>query len=370
MNQTPDLLYKIALNKVPQVGAVIARNLISHCGGAEGVFRARKSRLLGIPGVGETLAKRILDPDILRKAEIEMQLLLKHDIQVHFYLDEEYPDRLRPHMQSPILLYGKGRYDLNAARMISFVGTRTPTEYGKSRCAELIEGLAPLRPVIVSGLAYGIDICAHRTAVRCGIPTLGIMGSGFRTIYPAAHRQTAQKMLQHGGLITEFDFHTGPDKENFPARNRIVATMVDAVVVIESARSGGSMITAEFANNCNKDVFALPGRASDKFSQGCNYLIKMHKAHLVETAEDVAELLCWEDAQSTEKENGIQRRLFAELSDDERLVVELLQSAKDVDIDTLAYQSKLSMSQLSTVLLSLEFKGVIRSLPGKRYLIM
>ena len=362
-----DWLYKIALSKRPGVGGVIARNLVSYCGGVEHVFRYKKYKLLKVPGIGEQLAANICAPAVLQDAEKELRAVVRDSITCIFYLDDAYPERLRHYPQSPVILYSRGNMNLNPERAVAIVGTRKPTSYGRGKCEQLVDELASYRPLILSGLAYGIDITAHRAALRNHLPTVGVMGSGFGYIYPRGHATVAQHMMTDGGLITEFGYDTDPDRENFPARNRIVAGLADAVVVVESARSGGSMITATFADAYHKDVFALPGRAGDMSSEGCNFLIKSHKAHLIECGLDLAELMRWE---TTRPEKAVQRQLFADLSEEEQLVVELIGPGVEKHIDLLANQSKLQLSELSSVLLSLEFKGVVKALPGKRYLIV
>lgn len=362
-----DWLYKIALSKIPGVGGVIARNLVSYCGGPAEVFKTKKQKLLKVPGVGEQLAANTTDPEVLRNAERELEAVEHDGIRCIFYLDEAFPERLRHLPQSPVVLYAQGQMDLNPEHSVAIVGTRKPTSYGKAKCEQIVEELVPFRPLIISGLAYGVDITAHRAALRNALPTIGVMGSGFSYIYPHAHISVARQMMNDGGLLTELGYETGPDRENFPARNRIVAGLADAIIVIESARSGGSMITTAFADAYHKDIFALPGRAGDVASEGCNYLIKTHKAHLIENGQDLAELLRWA---SPRHEHGIQRRLFADLTEQEQLIVELIGRDEDKHIDYLATESKMQLSELASVLLSLEFKGITRALPGKRYLIV
>lgn len=364
MNPRDDLLYKIALKLTPQVGAVTARNLISYCGSAEAVFSEKKHRLKKIPGVGETVIRNLNLDVALARAEEEMRYIREKDIQTHFYLDQTYPQRLTHMPSSPILLYTRGQIDLNATRIVAIVGTRSPTDYGKLMCRRIVEDLIPWNATVVSGLAYGIDIEAHRSAVEAGLSTIGVMGNGLGYVYPAVHRRTVGDMLENGGLLTEFEYLTKPEKDNFPARNRIVAALVDAVIVIESGRSGGSMITAEFANSYHRDVLALPGRVGDKMSEGCNALIKSHKAHIVESGEDIARLLGWQEEHNEPK----QRTLFIELSDSEQIVVDVLDSAEASHIDALARQANLAHGKLSSVLLSLECKGVVKALPGKRFI--
>jgi DNA processing protein len=362
-----DWLYKIALSKIPGVGGVTARNLVSYCGGVEQVFRLKKHKLLKVPGVGAQLANNIADPAVLRDAEQELSAVIRDKIRCIFYLDDAFPQRLKHYVQSPIILYTRGKLNLNPERAVAIVGTRKPTAYGKTKCEQLINELADYHPLILSGLAYGVDITAHRAALQNGLATIGVLGSGFGYIYPRGHVNIAQHMMENGGLITEFGYETDPDRENFPARNRIVAGLADAIVVIESAKSGGSMITAAFADAFHKDVFALPGRAGDASSEGCNFLIKSHKAHLVECGRDIAELMRWESAKP---ERPVQRQLFTDLTDQEQLLVELINPGGEMHIDLLANQCGLQLSELSSVLLSLEFKGVVKALPGKRYLVV
>ena len=362
-----DVLYKVAMTMIPKVGAVTARNLISYCGGLEAVFQARKKELCAVPGVGEVLASQILRSNALRLAEREIGFLEKTGIRPIFYLDKEYPDRLRPYTDSPLLLYYKGTQDLNALRMVAIIGTRKPSPYGVHICEELVEELKSYHVTIISGLAYGVDVTAHRKSLALDIPTIGVLAHGLRQIYPASHQHIARQMVTQGGLLTEYPSHIAPKREHFPMRNRIVAGLSDALVVIETGKEGGSMITAQFANDYNKDVFAFPGRVKDKHAIGGNYLIKTHRAALIEGAKDLAYIMGWEAPQSAV---GAQQQLFTELSTDEKLVVDLLRKNEGAGIDKLTYESRMTGSCMAAVLLNLEFKGMIRSLPGKRYMLM
>lgn len=362
-----ELLYQIALTKIPLVGAVTARNLVSYCGNARSVFSASKKQLLKIPNVGERIAENIIQTGILQEAEKELQFIEKERIQTFFYLDQNYPDRLKHYADSPVLIYYKGTSDLNHTRIVGIVGTRQPTPQGVGICEEIVEGLKPYNVLILSGLAYGIDSAAHRKSVELDIPTIGVLGHGFQTIYPAQHRTLAAKMTFNGGLLTEFPSNTLPDREHFPMRNRIIAGMCDALVVIETAIRGGSMITAYMANEYNKDVFAIPGKVKDKLSQGCNHLIKTHKALLLESADDIAYVMRWEENDAPKL---IQHQLFVELEPLEKIIVDLLQQSTEIGIDKLTYETRLSGSEMASLLLNLEFKGVIKSLPGKRYTLM
>ena len=361
---TEELLYIIALTKVKNVGPVTARQLISHCGGVKEIFSCPEKDILSIPNIGPTVFRELKSSLIWKEAEKELHFINKNGITPLFFLQDGYPRRMKQFDDSPILLYFNGKVNLNHYRTVGIVGTRTPTEYGRLMTEKIIEGLIPYNPIIVSGMAYGIDSIAHRKAVESGLATIGILGHGLHIMYPQTNRGLAQKMIENGGLITEFGCSTGPDKENFPMRNRIIATMSDALVVIESKVKGGSMITANFANQYYKDVFAVPGKTDDEKSTGCNRLIKIHKAALIESAEDIAYIMRWEQL-DTERSN--QTSLFVELDDTEQKIIQLLRENKEMTIDTLHYKLDMTVSEVSALLLKMEFKGIISSLPGKRY---
>lgn len=363
-----DLLYKVALTKIQLVGAVTAKNLVSYCGGAKEVFRARKKDLLKIPGIGPQTATNIVNQTILEAAEKEVEYLEKEGIIPLFYLDKDYPQRLIHYPDAPVMLFYKGSANLNAKRTIGIVGTRKPTPQGISLCENLVEELVPYQPLIVSGLAFGIDIAAHRKSLDSNLETVAVLGHGLKRIYPAQHKKTAFEMIGQGGLLTEFASHVEPERENFPMRNRIVAGMCDAIIVVETAKRGGSIITAQLANGYNKDVFAFPGRVKDKCSQGCHYLIKNNLAHLTEGADDIMTLLNWEKTNGNE-DNGKQQELFYALTDQEKLVVDTIQAKEEIGVDQLSFEMKISHSELASLLLNLEFQGIVRSLPGKRYVL-
>lgn len=358
-------LYKIALSKIDGVGPVTARLLVSYCGSAEAIFKASKKAILKIPGVGAETYKAIKNPNVLLNAEKECQFLEKQNIKIKFYLDDAYPSRLKHFQEAPVLMYSKGNDCFNAVRTVGIVGTRSPSNYGKLNTEKLVEELKAFGAVVVSGLAHGVDAVAHRSCVQNKIPTIGIMGGGFEKIYPAANRNLAEGMLQDGAIATEFSYLEQPDREHFPMRNRVIAMLSDALVVIESGRKGGSMITAEFANRYNKDVFAYPGKISDKHSQGCNMLIKCHKAALIESAADIAYIQRWE-----EKEKPVQLSLaLDELSDDEQVLIKILKENNEAHLDILHHHLQKPISAVSSLLLGLEFKGIIKSLPGKTYML-
>ena len=356
------------MTMIPLVGPVLARQLISYCGSIEGVLTENKKFLKTIPGIGEEIASNISrSKDILIEAEEELKFMDREGIGYVFYQDADYPSRLLHIPDAPLLLYTKGNVNLNPERCISIVGTRKPTAYGKAITEEMIETLAPYDITILSGLAYGIDITAHRQCLKWDIPTIGVMGSGMGNIYPDPHRHYAEKMMGKGGLVTEFNFETGPDAVNFPMRNRIVAGMSDAVIVIESGIKGGSMITAVLANDYHKDVGAVPGRKIDRSSAGCNHLIKTQQAHLVENGEDILGLMSWN---KRTKQQSFQADLFTGMDDHEKKIYGLIVDSGEKDIDTLAYESKSTPGELAAILLTLEFKGAIKSLPGKKYAAM
>ena len=358
-----DILYAIALTKIPLVGPIIAKELIAYTGSAEAVFQESKTKLLRIPGVGPRTAEAISSKKSLGLAESEWQFIQSNDIEVYYYLQERYPFRLKRLKDAPIIMYTKGEIDLNSQRMLSIVGTRKPSPYGLQMVQHFISELAAVKPTIISGLAYGVDIAAHRLALKYGLPTLAVMGTGLDRIYPASHRSTASKIIQSGGLLTEFGRNTEPNRENFPMRNRIIAGLCDAILVVESKQKGGSMISAEMANVYHKDVFAIPGRIGDDYSVGCNYLIHTNKATIAYSPTDLMETMGWNEIKPVE-----QTVLFEDLSASEKQVFDLLDSKKPVSVDLLYKTLSMSSSELASALLQLEFKGQLRVLPGKQYL--
>ncbi len=363
-----DVLYQIGLTLIPKIGNILAKSLISYTGSAEEVFRAPKKELLKVPGIGRAMANNIIHQKVLNLAEREIKFLEKYDIQPLCYLDKDYPQRLKHYEESPVMLYYKGTASLNQSRHVSIVGTRTPTPIGIANCEQLIHDLTPYQPLVISGLAFGIDITAHRKCLAGNLQTVGVMGHGMHRIYPAQHRLTAMKMLEQGGILTEFTYTTEPNREHFPMRNRIIAGMCDALVVVETMKKGGSIISAKFGNSYNKDVFAFPGRIIDSHSKGCNHLIKTHQAALIESAADIVYLQNWD--LSKEKKAGFQKQLFVELTENEKLIVNALKLEDQRSIDVLGFETKLAPGLLSSVLLSLEFKGVVKSLPGKQFMMI
>lgn len=360
------LLYKIGLTLIKGVGVVTAKNLIAHLGNAEAVFKESQSSLKKIPDIGPVLAQQIASANTLLRAEKELNFIEKNNIQTAFYTDKHYPFRLKECADSPVILYYKGNVDLNKNRFVGMVGTRHATEYGKALCSSFVSELASLAPdvCIVSGLAYGIDIHAHKNALLNNLPTIAVLAHGLDRIYPATNRPTAVKMLEKGALLTEFITETNPDRQNFVTRNRIVAGLCDAMIVVESAIKGGSLITAELTQSYNRDVFAFPGKAGDEYSAGCNALIKANKAALIETADDFVLAMGWE---SNKKQKApIQPTLFVDLTDDEQQIISLLRK-EDIQLNLLSVQLSMPISRLSPILLNMEFKGLIKRTPGDVY---
>lgn len=361
-----DLFYKVALSLVPGVGGVLARNLIAYSGDAKKIFEQPQKALVKIPGIGEVNARRIKSSDVFKRAEKEVAFIEKYRIGVTFFTDKEYPRRLKPLPDSPIILYSKGNLNLNEQRVVSVVGTRNATEYGKAVIEQLLQSFADrnYKVVIVSGLAYGIDIHAHKTALKYKLPTAGVVGHGLDKIYPSLHADTARKMLAKGGLVSDFPSGTKIDPTNFIRRNRIIAGLADATIVVESAEKGGALITAEIASSYNRDVFAFPGRVDEPWSRGCNRLIRLNGASLIQGVDDLEYFMGWENA---EKKEVVQPELFIELTKDEEQVVNLLGKEGEMFIDQISSVLQLPVSRISSLLLNLEFKNLLTALPGKMY---
>ena len=358
------LQYQIALTMIKDIGAVHAINLIDYFGDAKSVLLANKNELAQVNGIGEIRAQSILSFNDYRAAEIEIGFIEKHKIQPIFIDSTAYPVRLLHCYDSPTLLYYKGTADLNAQRVISIVGSRKHTEYGKKITEQLIAALPNKNTLIVSGLALGIDAIAHKSAIENSLPTIGVLAHGLDTIYPAQHRNLAKEILQTGGLLTEFRKNTITDKYNFPKRNRIVAGMADATIVIETEIKGGSMITANLAADYHREVFALPGKITDSKSAGCLHLIQQNKAIIFSGIEHFIETMQWDEAPlNTIKE----KPSLIEFTATENSIIKLLETHKTLSIDALVQQSELSGSSVSEALLNLEFQNIITALPGKAY---
>lgn len=365
---TDKILYQIALTQIKGIGVVHARNLVQAVGDVEAVFTESARKLELVPRISRRLIAEIRDAEVMRRAEKELNFIIKNNIQPLFYTDADYPQRLTNCTDAPILLYSKGKADLNNAKAISIVGTRNATKYGQEMCQKIVRELAQKFPetLIISGLAYGIDICAHRAALQNNLPTVAVLGHGLDRIYPYAHRHTAIEMLENGALLTEFQSETNPDRHNFVRRNRIVAGMADAVVVVESAEKGGSLITADIANSYYREVFAVPGRISDHASAGCNRLISDNKAILLQTTDDLIAHLGW-DASAKKSPQPKQKELFLNLTEEEEKVFNALNGAEPMQVNTLAIEVNTPVSELFFTLLELEMKNVVQALPGGVY---
>lgn len=358
-------IYQIGITLIPGVGDKVAKTLIAHCGSAEAVFKENKKALLKIPGVGKKVADSVVTQTILSRAEDELSFIDKYDITPLFYLEDDYPKRLKLCEDGPVMLYFKGNVNLNKRQVVAIVGTRNATQYGRDFCENFVSELKPFNPLVISGLAYGIDICAHKEALKNGIPTVGVMAHGLDRVYPGLHKKVADQMLENGGLITDFISETNPDRENFPKRNRIVAGISDAVIVVEAAKKGGALITAEIANSYNREVFAVPGRLGDAFSEGCNHLVKINKAALLEGVQDLKYLLGWEEVTGSSQ---VQAQLFPDLSDEEMLLVDFLtQKGGKAELDTICVSMRVPVGKVLQTLMTLELKGVVKSQPGRVY---
>jgi DNA processing protein len=360
------LKHKIALGLIPRIGDINARKLVSHFGSVEAVFNEQYRNFIKIPGIGSGIAKYISDRSYLDTAEKEAEYVIKNNIKTYFYLDNDYPFRLRQCDDSPVVFFFRGDCDLNAAKILSVVGTRNATTHGKEICEKIIGGLSSGHPdlIIVSGLAYGIDIVSHKAALAHNLQTIGVLGHGFKTTYPSVHAAIAKNIVKKGGLLTDFISDALPERNNFLKRNRIIAGLSDATLVVESAIKGGALITADIANSYNRDVFAVPGRPDDQWSAGCNSLIRNNKAALIESSEDIEYFLNWRPVKS---KPPVQRTLFSDLDPTEKLIYELLMKQGELTIDTICRSLDIPVYKLSSLLLQMEFKGLLKCYPGNIY---
>jgi DNA processing protein len=363
------LKHKIALSLIPGIGDINARKLVSHIGSVEGVFSESYRSLIKIPGIGTSLAKAVCEKSYMEAAEKEAEYVTKNNVKTFFYLDSDYPYRLRQCDDSPVTFYFKGNCDLNAQKIISIVGTRNATPRGKELCEKIITGLAGGHPdlIIASGLAYGIDIASHKAALANNLQTIGVLAHGFKTTYPSVHRSTAGEIVNKGGLISDFLSDALPERNNFLKRNRIIAGLSDATLVVESGIKGGALITADIAGSYNRDVFAVPGRPEDQWSAGCNSLIKNNKAALIENSNDIEYFLNWETSGA---KMPVQRTLFNDLSETEKIIYENLNLNGEMNIDHLCRIVDIPVYKLSALLLQMEFNGIIKCYPGNIYRIV
>ena len=360
-----ELRFLLALQQTPNLGDISIKKLLNKVGSAEGIFDENKKNLARIEGIGAFKLKDFNPKLQLSAAEEELEFIETEKINCVYYKEPDYPHRLNHCQDAPILLFSKGKIRLRNKRIISIVGTRHPTLQGKETCENLISELAPLDPVIVSGFAYGIDITSHRAAVANNLQTVACLAHGLDQIYPKSHARFVGKLLAHGGLLTEFWSSDPFDRKNFIKRNRIIAGLSEATIVIESGEKGGSLVTADIANSYNRDVFAVPGRITDSQSAGCNYLIKSQQANLLESAADLIYMLGW-DLEKVKRESR-QTQLFPDLTAEEAIVVEFLKTRDRELLDTIALGCSLPVFKVATILLELELKGVVRPLPGKLF---
>ena len=360
-----NLLYVLALQNVARIGDITAKKLINNCGSAEGVFKEKKSNLLKIDGIGTTTISDVFSTYHFEEAEKELKFIKDNDIKCLYFMDENYPEKLKHCIDGPILLFQSGDINLKKQRIISIVGTRKITTYGTAFCEQLVEQLAPFNPVIVSGFAYGTDITAQKAALKHNLQTVGCLAHGLNQIYPKVHKKYVADIEKHGGFLTEFWSASNPDRENFLKRNRIIAGLSEATIVIESAEKGGSLVTADIANSYNRDVFAVPGRTTDSQSVGCNNLIKYQKAQMLTNPMDIPYILNWQLEDN--KKPAIQKQLFVELEVDEKAIYNYLKDNSKQQLDTIALECEMPIFKVASLLLNMELKGVIRPLPGKLF---
>ena len=361
-----EILYGIALSLLKGIGDVNAKTLISHAGSASALFKMSSTKLQKINGIGPKTAELFKDTlSALQRAETELKFIEKNKIDVLFYYDKRYPKRLLNCTDSPLFIFSKGTVDYNRERFVNIIGTRNSTDYGNEITEKLVAHLSNYNVHLVSGLAYGIDICAHKAALKYDMQNIAVLAHGLDKIYPFQHRQIAERLQQNGAIVSDFLSNTKPDKQNFPCRNRIVAGMSDATIVVESAITGGALITAEIANSYNSDVFAFPGRTTDNFSQGCLQLIKNNKANLVSSPEDIIQFMNWDLDHVGPPINMIQAQLFLELNEHEQLIYDCIKQCEKISIDDIYLKTNIPQSAVSAHLLQLELKGIIGALPGK-----
>lgn len=359
-----ELLYALALQNVSKIGDVTAKKLIAHCGSAEAVLNEKKQNLTKIDGVGSLVLSDLFDDRHLLEAEEELKFIRDNDITCLYFTDEDYPERLKHCIDGPILLFQSGNIDLKNQHVISIVGARKITTHGIAVCEKLVEALSPFNPVIVSGFAYGTDITAQKAAMKHNLQTIGCLAHGLDQIYPKVHKKYVAEVEKHGGFFTDFWSSDTFDRNNFLKRNRIIAGLSEATIVIESAEKGGSLVTADIANSYNREVFAVPGRTTDSQSEGCNNLIKHQKAHLLSKPEDVPYILNW---QVETKTKPVQKKLFVELDADEKVIYNFLKDHGKEQLDIIALRCQMPTFRIATILLNMELKGLIRPLPGKQF---
>jgi DNA processing protein len=357
------MIYKIALTMVPGIGGILGKKLVNACGSAEAIFREKKTNLMKIRGIGEVAVAGLSDRNLFDKAEKELEFITKYQIKALFFDEDQYPVRLKHCPDGPLLIYYKGTDVLSSKKILGVVGTRKPSLYGKEKCREIISQLDK-DILIISGLAYGIDTVAHHAALERELATVGVLAHGLDLIYPWMNKSLAEKMIRQGGLLTEEPSGTRLNRDLFPKRNRIIAGLSDAVLVIESGLTGGAMITADIASSYDRDVFALPGRSGDKTSEGPNFLIKQNKAALIETADDINKLLGWTDHTV---DRQIKLDFLLNLDEEESKVMQCLAKDKAINIEEIYLNTGIQLNRLTSILLNFEFEGIVKAYPGRMY---
>lgn len=360
-----ELLYVLALQRVKGIGDINAKKLISYCGSAKSVLNEKVKNLEKINGIGAFTIQNLFDVSNLKEAEKELEYIQKNAIETLYFEEANYPSKLKHCVDGPILLFKDGKFDLDNRPIISVVGTRNITSYGRDFCEKFISDLKIYNPIIVSGFAYGVDICAHKTAIKNELTTIGVLAHGFEEIYPKSHKKYVADINKNGGFLTDFWHDDALQRENFLKRNRIVAGISEATIIIESADKGGSLVTADIANSYSRDVFAVPGRSTDNFSRGCNDLIRRNKAAILTSANDLVEMLNW--SLVTNKPKAIQKQLFVELNENEQLVYDFLLDEGKQLLDIISLTCQLPIHITTTILFNLEMKGVVKPLPGKQF---
>jgi DNA processing protein len=357
----------LALHSIPGIGNQSLKQLISYCGSALDVLKKPAGKLIKIPGIGKPVAKAISSGVTFRHAEAEFKKAEKQQAEVLLFTDKHYPARLKAIDDAPAVLYFKGNCNLNHPKTVGIVGTRQATSYGRSMVDQLVEGLVPHQPMIISGLAYGIDVHAHKQALKCELPTVGVLGSGLDVMYPQGHQETASRMMDRGGIITENTFGVKPDAHNFPARNRIIAGMCDALIVVEAAEKGGALITADLANSYNKDVFAVPGDIGSQFSAGCNKLIKTNKAHLLTSVKDLEYIMNWTAGSTVNRRDPLQDVINGLSNEQRTVILAIRDKGSSMQFDELAWKTGVAPGLLPSLLLDLELRNLVKALPGKSF---
>ncbi len=360
-----EILHLLALKSIPGIGDVLAKQLISYCGSAESVFSLEKGKLQKIPNIGARTVEAIASSAVLHLAEKEMENCHKHGVHVIPYFHQDFPEKLKLVNDAPLLIYHQGEICYNDQKVVGIVGTRKATDYGKEVTDQIVKDLVAHDAVIVSGLAYGIDIAAHRAALNYGLSTVGVLAGGLDKIYPSAHRHVASEMLEQGCLVAEQAPGVKPEAHFFPARNRIIAGMCDLVIVVEAAKKGGALITGNIAYSYNREVFAVPGDLDHTYSEGCNALIRSQRANIYTSVADLEYLMNWEKGEKKIEKKPVD---WSKYSENEKKLLEVLKQFKDgLQLDELCWKTNVPVNVAVSLLLNLEFEGLVKPQPGKKF---